>query len=166
MRWASSCCRRRRWAALCRAINTHRPPAVSRRLFWALVVAQVVALVRLLWHPISIGTAPPPTWRAAGPHAVLAIDVIAVTYLFSCSRRNFVWFLLGQAGGALAYTAIHGPMFGDMWKFGIGAPITYAVFLLAPFGGALFSALAATTLGLAHLNLDYRSMASCCRGCS
>jgi hypothetical protein len=130
--------------------------------FWALVVAQVVAFVAYIASDLYRHSAPRDIARGWGRMVFLAIDVIAVTYLFSCSRRNFAWFTLGQAAGALAYTAIYGPMFGDMWKFGIGAPITYAVFLITPFGGALMSSIAVATIGVAHLNLDYRSMGGIC----
>ena len=151
------------WALLCLAIN-HAPPGRLFRsgYFWALVVAQLVAFAAYVASDLYRHSAPRDMARGWGRMVFLAIDVVAVTYLFSCSRRNFLWFVLGQAGGALAYTAIHGPLFGDMWKFGIGAPITDAVFLIAPFGGALLSATAVAALGVAHLNLDYRSMGGIC----
>lgn len=151
------------WAVLCLAINQAPPGRLFRSgFFWTLMAAQLVALVAYVASDIYRGSAPRDMARGWGRMVFLAIDVIAVTYLFSCSRKNFVWFVLGQAVGALTYTAIHGPMFGDMWKFGVGAPITYAVFLLAPFAGAIVTALAAAGIGLAHLNLDYRSMGGVC----
>jgi hypothetical protein len=151
------------WALLCLAFN-HAPPGrlFRSRFFWALMVAQLVALIAYVASDLYRHSSPRDMARGWGRMVFLAIDVVAVTYLFSCSRRNFVWFLLGQAAGALAYTAVHGPMFGDMWKFGVGAPITYGVFLLAPFGGAIIASLAAAGMGVAHLNLDYRGMGGIC----
>lgn len=151
------------WALLCLAFN-HAPPGrlFRSRFFWTLMVAQLVAFIAYVASDLYRHSTPRDMARGWGRMVFLAIDVVAIVYLFSCSRRNFVWFLLGQAGGALAYTAVHGPMFGDMWKFGIGAPITYGVFLLAPFGGAMIASLAAAGMGMAHLNLDYRGMGGIC----
>ncbi|MGH7943757.1 MAG: O-antigen ligase family protein [Opitutaceae bacterium] len=151
------------WALLCLVFN-HAPPGrlFRSRYFWALMIAQLIALVAYVASDLYRHSSMRDMARGWGRMVFLAIDVLALTYLFSCSRKNFLWFLIGQAAGALAYTAIHGPMFGDMWKFGVGAPITYAVFLLAPWGGALIAALAAGGMGYAHLQLDYRSMGGIC----
>lgn len=151
------------WALLCLAFN-HAPPGrlFRSRFFWTLMVAQLVALIAYVASDLYRHSTPRDMARGWGRMVFLAIDVVAVVYLFSCSRRNFIWFLLGQAAGALAYTAVHGPMFGDMWKFGIGAPITYGVFLLAPFAGAMITSLAAAGMGMTHLNLDYRGMGGIC----
>jgi hypothetical protein len=151
------------WALLCVVFN-HAPPGrlFRSRLFWWMMVAQLVALIAYVVSDLYRNSAPRDMARGWGRMLFLAIDIVAVTYLFSCSRKNFLWFVMGQAAGALAYTAIHGPMFGDMWKFGIGAPITFGVFLLAPFGGAVVSALAIAGLGVGHLNLDYRSLGGIC----
>lgn len=151
------------WAVLCLVVN-HAPPGRLFRsgYFWALMVAQLVAFVAYVASDLYRHSAPHDMARGWGRMLFLAIDVVAVAYLFSCSRKNFVWFVLGQAIGALAYTAIYGPMFGDMWKFGVGSPITYGVFLLAPFAGALTTSLAVAGVGVLHLNLDYRSMGGIC----
>jgi hypothetical protein len=151
------------WALLCLVIN-HAPPGRLFRssYFWALVIAQVVAFVAYIASDLYRHSAPRDMARGWGRMVFLAIDVIAITYLFSCSRKNFVWFFLGQASGALAYTAIQGALFGDLWKFGFGAPITFGVFFFAPYAGAVLAALAVAGLGLVHLNLDYRSMGGIC----
>jgi hypothetical protein len=151
------------WALLCLVVN-HAPPGrlFQSRYFWALVVAQVVALVAYVASDFYRHSAPRDMARGWGRMVFLAVDVVAVTYLFSCSRRNFVWFLIGHAVGALASTALNGAMFGDFWKFGIATPITYGVFLLAPLGGAVVTAVSVAGLGLLHLDLDYRSMGGIC----
>ena len=151
------------WAILCLIFN-HAPAGrlFQSRYFWILMVAQVVALGAYIASDLYRHSAPRDMARGWARMVFLAIDVIAVTYLFSCSRRNFIWFVVGQAVGSLAYTAIHGPMFGDMWKFGVAAPITFAIFLVLPFGGVLLTAAAAAAIGVAHLNLDYRSMGGIC----
>ena len=151
------------WAVLCMVFN-HAPPGrlFRSRYFWVLMIAQLVALVAYVASDLYRHSSLRDMARGWGRMVFLAIDVVAVAYLFSCSRRNFLWFLLGQAAGALAYTAIYGPMFGDMWKFGVGAPITYFIFLLVPFAGAFVTALAVGGIGFAHMQLDYRSMGGIC----
>jgi len=49
-----------------------------------------------------------------------------------------------------------------MWKFGLGAPLTFLVFVLAPFAGPLLAFLAAIGMGVAHFALDYRSYGALC----
>lgn len=151
------------WALLCLVFNHAAPGRLFQsRYFWTLMIAQLVAFVAYVASDLYRHSSMRDMARGWGRMVFLAIDIVAIAYLFSCSRKNFVWFVIGQAAGALAYTAIHGPMFGDMWKFGIGAPITYFVFLVAPFGGALIAALAAAGMGIAHLQLDYRGLGGLC----
>jgi hypothetical protein len=151
------------WALLCLVFNHAAPGRLFKsRYFWLLMAAQLVALVAYVASDLYRHSSMRDMARGWGRMVFLAVDVVAITYLFSCSRKNFLWFLIGQAAGALASTAIHGPMFGDMWKFGVGAPITYAVFLIAPWGGAWLAALAAGGMGFAHLQLDYRGMGALC----
>jgi hypothetical protein len=151
------------WALLCLAINHAAPGRLFQtRYFWVLMVAQVVALIAYIASDLYRHSSPRDMARGWARMVFLAIDVVAVTYLFSCSRKNFLWFLIGQALGGLAFASVHGPLFGDWWKFGVAAPITYAIFLLAPFAGALMTALASAGIGMAHLNLDYRGLGGIC----
>jgi hypothetical protein len=92
----------------------------------------------------------------------LAIDVIAIAYLFGRSRRNFVFFLLGQCAGDIAHTLIVGAMFGDLWKFGVGAPLTCLLLLIVAGAGPYVAGLAALAIGLLHFRLDYRSYGGVC----
>jgi hypothetical protein len=151
------------WAVLCLVFNHSAPGRLFHsRLFWAMMVAQLVAFVAYVASDLYRHSAPRDMARGWGRMLFLAIDVIAVTYLFSCSRRNVLWFLAGQAVGALAYTALHGPMFGDLWKFGWALPLTYVVVLLTSLAGTVVAALAVAAMGIAHLNLDYRSLGGIC----
>jgi hypothetical protein len=151
------------WAVLCMVFNQAPPGRLFRsRYFWMLMVAQLVALLAYVVSDLYRHSSLRDMARGWGRMLFLAIDVVAIAYLFSCSRKNFLWFLIGQAVGALVYTAIYGPMFGDMWKFGVGAPVTYFIFLLAPFAGAFITSLAAGGIGYAHMQLDYRSMGGIC----
>jgi hypothetical protein len=49
-----------------------------------------------------------------------------------------------------------------MWKFGVGYPLTYLIFFIAPFAGAFATVLAAGAIGLVHFTLDFRSLGGLC----
>lgn len=151
------------WALLCLVLN-HAAPGelVAARFFRALLIAQLVAFVAYVASDIYRGSAPRDMARGWARMVFLAIDVVAVAYLFGCSRRNLFWFLIGQAAGALIHTAVLGPMFGDLWKFGLGLPITYALFFVVPWAGAFVTSLVAIGLGVVHFSLDYRSLGGIC----
>ncbi|HVU24510.1 MAG TPA: O-antigen ligase family protein, partial [Opitutus sp.] len=53
-------------------------------------------------------------------------------------------------------------LFGDMWKFGIGLPLTYAAILLAALLGRVAVIAAALALCGLHFTLDFRSAAGLC----
>lgn len=151
------------WAMLCVVFNHALPGRLFKsRFLWALLIAQAVALVAYIASDFYRGSSPRDMARGWGRMIFLAIDLLAIAYLFSCSRKNILWFVIGQAAGALAYTALYGPLFGDMWKFGVGPPVTFAIFLLAPLAGPFLTALAAGGIGMAHFSLDYRGLGAIC----
>ena len=53
-------------------------------------------------------------------------------------------------------------LFGDVWKFGYGIPVTYAVLAAASCVGPLAVMLAAGGLGALHFALDFRSVGALC----
>jgi hypothetical protein len=151
------------WAALCVLINRAWPgPLIGRPLLWGLLAAQLVALGAYIGSDIYRHSSPHDMARGWGRMVFLAIDVVAIAYLFGCARRNLVALVLGDSLGNLASLLLVGPMFGDLWKFGVGAPITFFIFLLAPLAGPLVAFIAATGMGVVHFALDYRSYGGLC----
>ena len=61
----------------------------------------------------------------------LAVDIVSVAYLAGCWRANLLLFLYGQLLGDALHAFAFGPLYGDMWKFGVGVPLTYLAFLIA-----------------------------------
>lgn len=151
------------WAALCLAINRTWPgPLLGHRFLWALLAAQVLALGAYIASDVYRHSSPHDMARGWGRMVFLAVDVIAVAYLFGCARRNLIFLVLGLSLGDVVNALIAGPMFGDMWKFGVGAPLTFALLVIAPAAGPLVAALAAGAIGVVHFALDYRSYGALC----
>lgn len=151
------------WALLCVIFNRAWPGTLLRsRLLWTMLAAQLVALVAYIASDFYRHSSPHDMARGWARMIFLAIDILAVAYLFGRSRRNFVIFLIGQCVGDLLNVALVGAMFGDLWKFGIGAPITMLVFLAVPAAGPLAAVGAALGMGYLHFRLDYRSFGGVC----
>lgn len=151
------------WAVLCVIVNRSWPgPLLGKPFLWTLLAAQTLALGAYIASDIYRQSSPHDMARGWGRMVFLAIDVIAVAYLFGCARRNLVFLVLGLNLGDVANALIAGPLFGDMWKFGVGAPLTFALFVIAPAAGPLVAALAAGAIGIAHFALDYRSYGALC----
>lgn len=151
------------WALLCAAAHQRWPGRLWReRFFWVLLGGQSIAFLGYVvadftwhstWHDIARG------W---GRMIFLAIDVVAVAYLFSRSARNLPWMLAAQLAGGLVALAVGGAQFGDVWKFGYGLPATYAALAIAAPGGPLAVSAAAATMGVVNFALDFRSVAGLC----
>jgi hypothetical protein len=151
------------WAGLCAVIRHGRPGHLFfRPLFWGLLVAQVIALGAYIASDFYRGSTPHDMARGWGRMVFLGIDLIAVAYLFSCSRRNLLIFVLGANVGACVSFLTGGAMFGDMWKFGIGAPVTFFLLMVVPWAGPWLASAAFMALAAAHMILDYRSYAALC----
>ena len=151
------------WAVLCVVFNHAWPgPLLKSGFLWSLLIAQLIALGGYVFSDLYRHSFPLDMARGWSRMVFLAIDIIAIAYLFGCERRIFFVFQLGQCLGAVASALILGPLFGDMWKFGVGTPITYLVFFIAPFAGAVATMMAATAIGVTHFILDYRSVGGLC----
>lgn len=151
------------WVVLCAFINRAWPCALFKNKFlWVLVAAQVIALCGYIFSDLYRHSFPRDMIRGWSRMVFLAIDVIAITYLFGRSVRNLTVFLLGQSVGCIVSAVVFGPLFGDMWKFGIGTPVTFLLFMIAPRAGPTIAALAAVGLGVVHFVLGFRSMGGLC----
>lgn len=151
------------WAVLCAIFNQAWPgPLLRSPLLWGLMAAQAIALGGYIFSDLYRQSSMHDMARGWSRMVFLAIDVLALAYLFGCSRRNFLVLLFGQCLGDVASTAIFGPMFGDMWKFGIGSPLTFFVFWAAPFAGPFMAVIATSAMGVLHFALDYRSLGGIC----
>jgi hypothetical protein len=151
------------WAAFCVVFNHTWPgPLLQNRFLWTLLTAQLVGLGGYVFSDLYRHSFPLDMARGWSRMVFLGIDIVAIAYLFGCARRNFVVFQLGQCIGAVTSALVLGPLFGDMWKFGIGYPLTYLIFFLAPFAGAFATVLASGAIGLVHFTLDFRSLGGLC----
>ena len=151
------------WVGLCVVVHQAVPgPLLRARLFLALLAAAGIALAGYIVSDLYRQSHPRDMARGWSRLIFLAIDLVGVAYLFGRSRRNFVTFVLGECAGSLASTALFGPLFGDYWKFGIGAPLTFLLFLLAPQAGPVAAGGTAAALGALHLVLGYRSLGGIC----
>lgn len=151
------------WAILCAVMNQVWPTELFRvPLFWALLIAETVALVAYIGSDLYRHSSPHDMARGWGRLIMVAVDLVAVAFLFGRSPRNlFVLVVAGALGEVISALTI-GPLFGDMWKFGIGAPITILVLVLVPRWGRLLTATAVIGLGALHFALDYRSLGGLC----
>jgi hypothetical protein len=151
------------WTFLCVIFNHTWPgPLLRSPLLWGLMAAQVVSLGGYIFSDLYRQSSMHDMARGWSRMVFLAVDILALAYLFGCSRRNFLIFLFGQCLGDLVSTAIFGPMFGDMWKFGVGSPLTFFVFWAAPFAGPFMAMVATSAMGVLHFALDYRSLGGIC----
>lgn len=100
--------------------------------------------------------------RGWGRMVFLAINVVAVATLLGKHARAFLFFVAGLQLGEIAAALVHGPLFGDWWKFGVGIPVTFAVLALAARAGVVVSAFAAAGLCLLNFAMDFRSVGALC----
>ncbi len=131
-------------------------------LFWLLFAGQVVALAAYVVSDLYRETSANDMLRGWSRMVFLAIDVIAVAYLFGEKKESFIWSQVGLMFGGVLAVQLGGAHSDDYWKFGYGGPITVAVFLLSPLLGRVFGIALVIALGLLHLNLDFRSMGGLC----
>lgn len=151
------------WALLVLALNQAWPgPLAHNPLFFALMLCQGVALAAYVVSDLYRGSTPHDMARGWGRMVFLAIDLLAIVYLLGCSAQNFSRLFLGIQAGAAAAAFIHGALFGDIWKFGIGIPLTVVVLMLASRGGLVAAGLAAGVMGLVHFVMDFRSLGMIC----
>jgi hypothetical protein len=151
------------WAALCAALNRRVPGALfTSRWFLVMLACQLVALVAYIGSDLYRQSEPRDMARGWARMIFLGIDLIAITYLLSCSRKNLMFLIVGQALGEIVRTYTLGPLFGDFWKFGVGGPLTYGVLVVGSLGGPFLAMLGAAVMGVVHFLLDYRSVGAIC----
>lgn len=131
-------------------------------LFWLLLAGQVIAFAAYVFSDLYRGTATNDMLRGWSRMVFLAIDVIAIVYLYSQKASCFIWSQAGLMLGGLLSVLINGAQYDAYWKFGFGGPVTVAVFLISPFLGRVVGIAVVAALGLLHLSLDFRSMGGLC----
>ncbi len=151
------------WAGLCLLVHRAPPGHLFRqRYLYVLLACELVALGAYMVSDFYRHSLPRDMARGWARMILLGFDLVAMAYLLSRSRRNFVWFLAGQLSGELLNAVVFGALFGDDWKFGYGIPATYAVLLLASFAGPFTVMMAAAGMGALHFALDFRSVGALC----
>jgi hypothetical protein len=151
------------WIVLHIALEHSWPsPLFERRWFWFVLGAQALGLAAYVVSDLLRGSAPHDMLRGWARMVFLAIDTVAVACLLGRSARNFLVFALGLQVGFAAQALLFGALFGDLWKFGIGVPITFAVLGVAAFGGPLVAVTASVVMCLVHFTMDYRSVGAVC----
>jgi len=151
------------WAVLCAIFNQAWPDSLLRsRLLRNLMVAQLVAFCGYVFSDLYRHSLPHDMMRGWSRMIFLAIDIVAIAYLFGRSPGNLLGLVFGECLGDVTSALIFGPLFGDMWKFGVGAPLTIALFWLASFAGPFASMAAAAAFGVLHFVMDYRSFGGLC----
>lgn len=149
---------------LIRVCIEHRMPVTLFRLpiFWILIAGQIIAFGAYFFSDLYRETATNDLLRGWSRMVFLAIDILAIAYLYGEDAACFIWSQVGlMAGGVLAF-ALNGTQVDAWWKFGVGGPVTVAVILAGPLLGRVASILLIAGLGLLHLNLDFRSMGGLC----
>jgi len=151
------------WTLVCAVFNRTWPgPLLRHPLLGKMLVAQLIAFAAYVASDLYRHSSGHDMARGWARMLFLAIDIVALAYLFGREPRNFLWLLLGGAVGDTLSAWWLGPIFGDMWKFGVGTPLTVLALALAPFAGALAAAAAAIAMALVHFHFDYRSYGGIC----
>jgi hypothetical protein len=153
------------WAGLCAMVHRTLPgPLFSSRTFSVLLAGQAVALLAYVFSDFYRHSDPRDMARGWARMILLAIDIVAIAYLFGRGRGVFYWLLGGLLAGDLANALLFGALFGDVWKFGYGIPVTYAALALAALAGPVTVMLVAAGFGALHFALDFRSVGALCIG--
>jgi hypothetical protein len=151
------------WIAAWAIVTGSFPAEVPRsRIFRIFLVCQAVAFVAYVVSDLYRHSSPHDMGRGWARMVFLAIDIVSVAYLFGCSRLNLLMLLFGQLAGDALHALILGALYGDLWKFGVGIPLTYLVFFLASFMGRAALVIAAFAMSALHFALDYRSFGGIC----
>jgi hypothetical protein len=151
------------WVTFHGVVTGSLPPEIPRtRLFRILLVCQAVAFAAYVFSDLYRHSSVHDMGRGWARMVFLAIDIVAVAYLLGCSPLNLLMFLAGQLMGDTLHSFAFGALYGDVWKFGIGVPITYLVLFLAALLGRPALVAAAFAMGGVHLVMDYRSFGGIC----
>lgn len=145
-------------------IMVHRSPAPlpAPGMLMVLLICQVVAFVAYIVSDLWRESYPGDMVRGWSRMLFLAIDIGAFSLLFGASNRAFAAMQIGMVF-SFSDALVHGPLFGDYWKFGFAFPVTVFVLLAAPrwlgYWGALGGCIA---LAVVHIVMDFRSLAGIC----
>jgi hypothetical protein len=151
------------WIVLCALVNGSLPAELPRtQLFRVLLACQVVAFAAYVVSDLYRHSTPHDIARGWARMVFLAIDIIGIAYLFGCSKMNLLLFMAGSLLGDSLHAVLFGALFGDMWKFGVGVPLTYLVLFLAALLSRPAFILAAFVMSAVHFVLDYRSFGGLC----
>jgi hypothetical protein len=151
------------WSAATFALTRRWPsPLLKSGWFAGFMLCQAVALAAYVVSDFYRGSTLHDMARGWGRMVFLALDVATIACFLGRSPRNLLFLLTGLQLGEIAAAVVHGPLFGDWWKFGVGNSITFLLLAIAAQGGVLFTAVAAAGLGLLHFALDFRSVGALC----
>ncbi len=151
------------FAVLALAMTSSWPSPLWRNpLFVGLMVCQGVAFIAYVGSDLVRGSLPHDMARGWARMVFLVIDIAAVAYLTGRSPLNFLLLLFGIQAGCIVGAISFGPLFNDMWKFGIAIPVTIGVFALFAYGGLVVAGLAAVVIGLINFAMDFRSLGLVC----
>lgn len=147
------------WLVMVRRLPAELP---APWLLGMLLVCQVVGFAGYvlsdLWRESQTGD----MIRGWSRMVFLAIDIGAFSLLFGATRHAFTAMQVGLVF-SFVECLVHGPLFGDYWKFGFALPVTLGVLLAAPRWLGWRGAIAACgLLGGLHSVLDFRSLGGIC----
>ena len=148
----------------------HRTPGWLLRspLLWTLLACQAVAFAGYMAADFYRGSATNDILRGWARMVFLAMDVLAVAFLFGGSPRkeqapvSYVAFEWGYVAGMLGNALFGVVIFGDYWKFGYAFPVAISVLLLVPRLGFWPTQMACVALGALNMALSFRSMGAMC----
>lgn len=151
------------WSVFLLAMTRRWPSPLWRGGWFAAFMAfQASALAAYVVSDFYRGSAPNDMMRGWGRMVFLAVNLVAMATLLGRDARNLLWFVGGLQLGEVAAAVVHGPLFGDWWKFGVGIPVTFTVLGLAGCAGAWVSAAVAAGLCLLNFAMDFRSVGALC----
>lgn len=151
------------WIAVRVAANGSFPPQVPHtRLFRVMLLCQGIAFLAYVFSDLYRHSTTHDMSRGWARMVFLAIDIVSVAYLFGCSRLNLLIFILGEMMGDTLHAFIFGALYDDLWKFGVGLPVTYLVFFVASLFGRPSLIAAAFTMTAVNFVLDFRSLGLIC----
>jgi hypothetical protein len=151
------------WAAVCAALHgAWSGPLLRSRTLGRWLIAQFIALGAYVFSDLYRHSAPHDMLRGWSRMVLLAVDLVAIAYLFGRRPGNFLVLLAGTCLGEAAWALWFGPLLGDLWKFGLSTGAVCLTLFVAGQLGRAAAALAAAGLGVLNFALDYRSLGGLC----
>ncbi len=151
------------WSILCMVIRRTWPgPLMESNLFLLLVAAQVLSFAAYIASDLYCGSSSHDMARGWARMVLLGIEVVSFAYLFGQSRHNFLIFVCGFAVGSLVHVFMYGALYGEMWKFGFGYPVSFCLMYFAPMLGLRAAVAITMAFGAVNFWADFRSMGVIC----